>query len=154
MAGEQIEASTSTCTVATTRSATVRYRTVPGEVYEASKDYCTVRVLKHKRTTACRALSCSLRSQLSCLLAAALPSRRCHITLASSDLPCNRVTPSYHSPQATLCSLSSPFLCPSHEPSLASASSCFNRSRTLSRMIHCAYSIARRQMLSHLQHSP
>ena len=37
MAGEQIEAST------TTRSATVRYRTVPGEVYEASKDYCTVR---------------------------------------------------------------------------------------------------------------
>ena len=39
MAGEQIEASTSTstCTVATTR-------TVPGEVYEASKDYCTVRV--------------------------------------------------------------------------------------------------------------
>ena len=45
MAGEQIEASTSTstCTVATTRSATVRYRTVPGEVYEASKDYCTVR---------------------------------------------------------------------------------------------------------------
>ena len=43
MAGEQIEASLSTCTVATTRSATVRYRTVPGEVYEASKDYCTVR---------------------------------------------------------------------------------------------------------------
>ena len=43
MAGEQIEASTSTSTctrtVATTRSATVRYRTVPGEVYEASKDY-------------------------------------------------------------------------------------------------------------------
>ena len=47
MAGEQIEASTSTSTctvrVATTRSATVRYRTEPGEVYEASKDYCTVR---------------------------------------------------------------------------------------------------------------
>ena len=43
MAGEQIEARTSTGTVATTRSATVQYGTVPGEVYEASKDYCTVR---------------------------------------------------------------------------------------------------------------
>ena len=36
MAGEQSRR-TSTYTVATTRSAIVRYRTVPGEVYEASK---------------------------------------------------------------------------------------------------------------------
>ena len=58
MAGEQIEASTSTCTVATTRSAIVRYRTVPGEVYEASKD-----LLYGKSTATVRYSYCRSRGE-------------------------------------------------------------------------------------------